>query len=306
MTVARIDQVIPSLASRDAIGGHVVQLRDLLRSRGYQSDIYYGNATADRLDDGFPVSRLGDRSSTGRVLLYQLSIGSGVADIFRERGRAEVRQLPQHHPGRSARGVGPGGGRGGPLGPGPAPRPGAGHRVRHRRLDLQRAGAPGGRLPVDHDGPAAHRPGRFRRFARPGPGRPPGRPEGDAGAPICCSWGRSLPTRASTTWSRRSPPTAGSTTRRPGSTWWAGPSATSTRRPSSGSPRSWTSLDAVEIAGSVTHEELIAYYGGRRRLRLPLQPRRVLRSPPRGHVPPAARSWPTPTPRSPRRWRVPA
>ncbi len=85
MTVSRIDQVIPSLASRDAIGGHVVQLRDLLRSRGYQSDIYYGNATPDLLDHGFPVSRLGDRSSVGRVLLYQLSIGSGVADIFRER-----------------------------------------------------------------------------------------------------------------------------------------------------------------------------------------------------------------------------
>lgn len=84
--MARIDQVIPSLASRDAIGGHVMQLRDVLRSRGYHSDIYYGNATPDRLDEGFPVSRLGDRSSNGRVLLYQLSIGSGVADIFRQRG----------------------------------------------------------------------------------------------------------------------------------------------------------------------------------------------------------------------------
>ncbi len=86
VTVTRIDQVIPSLASRDAIGGHTLQLRDLLRTRGYQSDIYYGNATPDRLDEGLPVARLGDRSSTGRVLLYQLSIGSGVADIFRERG----------------------------------------------------------------------------------------------------------------------------------------------------------------------------------------------------------------------------
>jgi L-malate glycosyltransferase len=85
VTPGRIDQVIPSLASRDAIGGHVVQLRDLLRSRGYQSDIFYGNATPDRLDYGFPISRLGERSTADRVLLYQLSIGSGVADIFRER-----------------------------------------------------------------------------------------------------------------------------------------------------------------------------------------------------------------------------
>ena len=85
MSVTRIDQVIPTLASRDAIGGHVMQLRDLLRSRGYRSDIYYGNASPDRLDDGFPITRIGEPSSTGRVLLYQMSIGSGVADIFRDR-----------------------------------------------------------------------------------------------------------------------------------------------------------------------------------------------------------------------------
>jgi L-malate glycosyltransferase len=85
VTVTRIDQVIPSLASRDAIGGHVIQLRDLLRATGYQSDIYYGTASTDRLQHGYPVTRIGDHSSEGRVLLYQLSIGSGVADIFRER-----------------------------------------------------------------------------------------------------------------------------------------------------------------------------------------------------------------------------
>ena len=73
------------MASRDAIGGHTLQLRDLLRSRGYRSDIYYGNASTDRLDFGQPVERLGEHASHGRVLLYQLSIGSGVADIFRER-----------------------------------------------------------------------------------------------------------------------------------------------------------------------------------------------------------------------------
>jgi glycosyltransferase involved in cell wall biosynthesis len=83
--VERIDQVIPTLASRDAIGGHTVQLRDLLRSRGYRSDIYYGNASADRLDFGQPVERLGEHPTGGRVLLYQLSIGSGVADMFRDR-----------------------------------------------------------------------------------------------------------------------------------------------------------------------------------------------------------------------------
>ncbi len=83
--VTRIDQVIPTLASRDAIGGHTMQLRDLLRARGYASDIYYGNASADRLADGLPVDRLGERPTSGRVLLYHLSIGSPVSDVFRER-----------------------------------------------------------------------------------------------------------------------------------------------------------------------------------------------------------------------------
>lgn len=85
VTVRRIDQVIPTLASRDAIGGHVLQLRDLLRSRGLESDIFYAVASSDRLGHGYPISRLGDPPSSGRVLLYQLSIGSGVADVFRDR-----------------------------------------------------------------------------------------------------------------------------------------------------------------------------------------------------------------------------
>lgn len=84
-SVNRIDQVIPTLASRDAIGGHTMQLRDLLRSRGYQSDIYFGNASADRLDDGLPMDRIGARPASGRVLLYHLSIGSPVSDTFRQR-----------------------------------------------------------------------------------------------------------------------------------------------------------------------------------------------------------------------------
>ena len=274
--------------------------------RGYQSDIYYGNATADRLDDGLPVSRLGDRSSAGRVLLYQLSIGSGVADIFRERGRAEVRQLPQHHPGRSARGVGAGGGGGGPLGPGPAPRPGAGHRVRHRRLGLQRAGAAGGRLPVDHDGAAAHRPRRVRRFARSRPWPPAWPTRRSAGARTCCSWGRSRPTRASTTWSRRSPPTAGSTTPQARLHLVGGAISDEYRTAierfaeRAGPPRRGGDRRLGDPRGA---DRLLRR---RRRLRLPLQPRRVLRAPPRGHVPPAARSWPTPTPPSPRRCRGPA
>ncbi|MHB1717722.1 MAG: hypothetical protein ACYCV5_10405, partial [Acidimicrobiales bacterium] len=65
MRVRRIDQVVPSLASRDAIGGHVLQLQELLVGRGFESDIYYGTATPDRLGHGLPMARIGERPETG-------------------------------------------------------------------------------------------------------------------------------------------------------------------------------------------------------------------------------------------------
>ena len=181
--VTRIDQVIPTLASRDAIGGHVMQLRDLLRSRGYHSDIYYGNATADRLDDGYPDHPSGRPTDPGRVLLYQLSIGSGVADIFRDRPERKFVNYHNITPADLLE----------------AWIPEVGEEVRWGRAQLRdlapvtefaiadspsTSGSSGRRLPVDHDHPAAHRPGGLRRFARPGPLGTPGRPEGRRCRPV--------------------------------------------------------------------------------------------------------------------------
>ena len=150
--VTRIDQVIPTLASRDAIGGHVMQLRDLLRSRGYRvGHLLRQRQRRPPRRRAIRSTRIGDHSPHGRVLLYQLSIGSGVADIFRERRERKFVNYHNITPADLLEAWMPGGGGGGPLGPGPAPRPGPGHRVRHRRLGLQRERAPGRRLPVDHD-----------------------------------------------------------------------------------------------------------------------------------------------------------
>jgi glycosyltransferase involved in cell wall biosynthesis len=80
----RVDQVIPSLASRDAIGVHALALREGLRDAGIESDIYYGNASPDVVDEGRPVVELG-RERKGRWLLYQSSIGSPVFDILAAR-----------------------------------------------------------------------------------------------------------------------------------------------------------------------------------------------------------------------------
>jgi L-malate glycosyltransferase len=80
----RVDQVIPSLASRDAIGVHTMNLRDGLRAVGIDSDIFYGSVTPDVTHEGRSVTELG-RSGRDRWLLYQSSIGSPVYDIFAAR-----------------------------------------------------------------------------------------------------------------------------------------------------------------------------------------------------------------------------
>src|SRR5271170_2269328 len=51
-TAVRVDQVIPSLASRDAIGVHTLHLRDGLRAAGVDSDVYYGSHTPDVEHEG--------------------------------------------------------------------------------------------------------------------------------------------------------------------------------------------------------------------------------------------------------------
>jgi glycosyltransferase involved in cell wall biosynthesis len=83
-TPVRVDQVIPSLASRDAIGVHTINLRDGLRQVGIDSDIFYGSFTPDVQHEGRPVTELG-RAGRDRWLLYQSSIGSPVYDLFAAR-----------------------------------------------------------------------------------------------------------------------------------------------------------------------------------------------------------------------------
>jgi glycosyltransferase involved in cell wall biosynthesis len=80
----RVDQVIPSLASRDAIGVHTLNLRDGLRAAGIDSEIFYGSFTPDVQHEGRSVTQLG-RAGRDRWLLYQSSIGSPVYDILAAR-----------------------------------------------------------------------------------------------------------------------------------------------------------------------------------------------------------------------------
>ena len=85
----RVDQVIPSLASRDAIGVSALNLRDGLRTSGIDSDIFYGSFTPDVEHEGRPVIDLG-RAGHDRWLLYQASIGSPVYDIVAARSEPKL------------------------------------------------------------------------------------------------------------------------------------------------------------------------------------------------------------------------
>ena len=88
-TAVRVDQVIPSLASRDAIGVHTLNLRNGLRAAGIDSDIFYGSHTGDVQAEGRPVIDLG-RAGRDRWLLYQASIGSPVFDILAARSEPKL------------------------------------------------------------------------------------------------------------------------------------------------------------------------------------------------------------------------
>jgi len=80
----RVDQVIPSLATRDAIGVHTLAVAEALRAAGVMSDIFYGDCAPELLKVARPVGSLG-RPARDRWLLYQSSIGSPVFDIFATR-----------------------------------------------------------------------------------------------------------------------------------------------------------------------------------------------------------------------------
>jgi L-malate glycosyltransferase len=89
MPPVRVDQVIPSLASRDAIGVHTVAIMEALRQAGIDSDVFYGEATRDFAERAKPMSSLG-RPTKDRWLLYQASIGSPVFDIFASRDEPKL------------------------------------------------------------------------------------------------------------------------------------------------------------------------------------------------------------------------
>jgi glycosyltransferase involved in cell wall biosynthesis len=80
-----IHQLIPSLASRDAIGAHTLQVQSVLREMGFSSEIFAGDVHPELSDRAQPYRKLPRHRGGRSWLLYQASIGSPVADFFADR-----------------------------------------------------------------------------------------------------------------------------------------------------------------------------------------------------------------------------
>jgi glycosyltransferase involved in cell wall biosynthesis len=84
-----VHQFIPSLAARDAIGAHCLQVRDVLIEMGLRSTIYADHAVAELAGSWEPYDGYRSRGA-GEWILYQLSIGSRVGDYVRLRPEPKI------------------------------------------------------------------------------------------------------------------------------------------------------------------------------------------------------------------------
>jgi glycosyltransferase involved in cell wall biosynthesis len=95
-----IHQFIPTLAPRDAIGAHTLQVRALLRDMGFGSEIFAGEARSEMAREAHPYRQFGHgrhglRHQGRSWMLYQSSIGSPVGDFVA--GRPEPKLVNFHN-----------------------------------------------------------------------------------------------------------------------------------------------------------------------------------------------------------------
>jgi glycosyltransferase involved in cell wall biosynthesis len=77
----KVHQILPSLAPGDAIGNEVLLMRDLLRSWGYESDIFAQHIHPDV--QARPYKEYELESSPQNLLIYHFSIGSEVSNFIK-------------------------------------------------------------------------------------------------------------------------------------------------------------------------------------------------------------------------------
>lgn len=92
-----VHQLVPTFAPRDAIGGHILEVQRLVRGMGLRSEIYAaGVAAGAPRSAAHPLRRLAPRAEPGTYLMYQLSTGSNsVMPLLLQ--RAEPRLVNYHN-----------------------------------------------------------------------------------------------------------------------------------------------------------------------------------------------------------------
>lgn len=84
MTTA-LHQVVPVLSRRDATGHHTIEVQQLLREQGLQSEIFAVNTGGDAAGMAHPLADFDAKGGRGATLLYQCSVGSDAAAWCRDR-----------------------------------------------------------------------------------------------------------------------------------------------------------------------------------------------------------------------------
>ena len=78
MKFARVDQYVAVLAPGDAVGNEAILFQQVLRSRGYASEIYAGVLAPEMVQMALPISGSAERSDAASI--FHFAIGSPVVD----------------------------------------------------------------------------------------------------------------------------------------------------------------------------------------------------------------------------------
>ena len=82
MTIS-VHQLVPTISPRDAVGNHTLFIRSLLRAAGYDSDIFSMFRHPELTGETFYIDQL---PADADALVYQFSIGSPIADRWAQHG----------------------------------------------------------------------------------------------------------------------------------------------------------------------------------------------------------------------------
>jgi glycosyltransferase involved in cell wall biosynthesis len=93
----RIDLYLPGFAPYDAIGNHTLQTRRILRQAGYESDIWAEHILGSLSSEARPYLEDVHEPGEQRLLLYQSSTSSLMADWLHARAKAGEALLGHYH-----------------------------------------------------------------------------------------------------------------------------------------------------------------------------------------------------------------